>query len=214
LPEAVLHGEQYKSVEHQKESATLGMWIFLATEIMFFGGLILSYTVYRAIYPEGFAEACNHMNTTLGAINTAILICSSFTMALVIHFTRMDNRKNQLRCLFLTAFLGCVFLAIKFYEYYEHYREGNVPAINFHYHGKFPQQAKIFFSLYFTMTGLHALHLIIGILIVLSVLILTWRGKFNSQYYWPVEFVGLYWHFVDIVWIFLFPFLYLIGKGG
>ncbi|PWT88867.1 MAG: cytochrome oxidase subunit III [Acidobacteria bacterium] len=203
---------QFDSLEQQHDSATLAMWTFIVTEIMFFGGLIAAYTIYRNLYPAAFAEASRTMQVIAGAINTAVLICSSFTMALAVHSAQIGNRRRLLLFLILTMTLGSVFLGIKFYEYSVKFHEGHFPNATFHFAGQYPAQAKLFFSLYFLMTGLHALHMIVGIGVLFVLLVLSWRGKFNEYYYFPVEFAGLYWHFVDVIWIFLFPFLYLIGR--
>ena len=207
----------FDDIEQQREAGSLGMWVFLVTEVMFFGGLFMGYIVYRTAYPGAFADASLHLNTTLGAINTAVLICSSLTMALAVHSAQMGRRNRLIGFLVLTMLLGMTFLGIKFVEYSHKFTEHLAPGSAFTYPGPQAQQAELFFALYFAMTGLHAVHMIIGIG-VLSVLILqAWRGRFSAAYYTPVELSGLYWHFVDIVWIFLFPLLYLIGlhvEGG
>lgn len=201
----------FNDLEQQRKASTLGMWAFLITEIMFFGGLFTGYAVYRAAYPEAFAEASHHLDVLLGSINTAVLISSSLTMALAVHGAQVNDRKALIRFLLLTMFLGLVFLGIKLFEYAHKFAEQLVPGSNFHYEGAHAQQVQLFFSFYFAMTGMHALHMIIGIGILTVLVILAWRGRFSSVYYSPVELTGLYWHFVDIVWIFLFPLLYLIG---
>lgn len=201
----------FSDLEQQREASTLGMWAFLITEIMFFGGLFTGYAVYRAAYPEAFAEASHHLDVLLGSINTVVLIGSSLTMALAVHGAQVNDRKALIRFLLLTMFLGLVFLGIKLFEYAHKFEEQLVPGGNFSYAGAHPQQVQLFFSFYFAMTGMHALHMIIGIGILSVLVILAWRGRFSSVYYSPVELTGLYWHFVDIVWIFLFPLLYLIG---
>lgn len=201
----------FSDLEQQREASTLGMWAFLITEIMFFGGLFTGYAVYRAAYPEAFAEASHHLDVLLGSINTVVLIGSSLTMALAVHGAQVNDRKALIRFLLLTMFLGLVFLGIKLIEYAHKFEEQLVPGSNFYYAGAHPQQVQLFFSFYFAMTGMHALHMIIGIGILSVLVILAWRGRFSSVYYSPVELTGLYWHFVDIVWIFLFPLLYLIG---
>lgn len=202
----------FDNLEQQREAGTLGMWVFLVTEVLFFGGLFTAYVIYRTLYPTAFADASLHLDTTLGAINTAVLICSSLTMALAVYGSQVGNRTLLVGCLLLTLLLGTVFLGIKFTEYAHKFAEHLVPGSTFAYsnpaiHG----QAELFFSLYFTMTGLHALHMIIGIGILAVLVFQAWRGQFSPLYYAPVELTGLYWHFIDIVWIFLFPLLYLIG---
>jgi cytochrome c oxidase subunit III len=204
----------FDSLEQQQEAASLGMWVFLVTEIMFFGGLFMCYILYRTWYPEAYTAASHHLDVTLGAINTAVLIGSSLTMALAVRAAQLGSRAATVTFLLLTIVLGSVFLGIKVVEYSDKFEHHLVPGPHFIWDGPtdVARQAQIFYSLYFGMTGMHALHMIIGIGLLL---VLTWmarRGVFTRGYYSPVENVGLYWHFVDIVWIFLFPLLYLIGR--
>lgn len=217
----------FDSLEQQKESSTLGTWLFLVTEVMFFGGLFLAYTVYRRMYPEAFLLASNSLNVVMGGINTAVLIGSSLTMVLAIWAAQVNWRKGIVLFLLLTMALGTAFLVIKGFEYHDKFVEHHVPALaDFHFEPEHPshhleqlaakdpnlqQHAKIFFSLYFIMTGLHATHMIIGIGILAVLAWLAWKGKYDAEYHNPLEMTGLYWHFVDIVWIFLFPLLYLLG---
>jgi cytochrome c oxidase subunit 3 len=202
----------FDDMEQQAEASTLGMWVFLVTEIMFFGGLFLAYLVYRWANPSGFQEASNHLNVTWGAVNTAILICSSLTMALGVRAAQIGlPPKSQVMWLVATMFLGSVFLGVKVIEYADKFTHHLVPGPNFVWQGQYPAAAEIFYSLYFCMTGLHALHMIIGLGIMTVIAVMAGRGHFDDDYYTPVEVSGLYWHFVDIVWIFLFPLLYLIG---
>ncbi len=205
---------QFDDLEQQREASTLGMWAFLVTEIMFFGGLFLGYSVYRFNYPEAFAEGSHHLDVTLGSINTAVLIGSSLTMALAVRGAQLGRRNTAVGSLLLTVLLGCVFLGIKAVEYGHKFEEQLVPGTSFGYSSTQvdPGQLELFFSFYFAMTGLHAFHMIIGIAILLVLVWKTWKGRFTPSYYAPVEMTGLYWHFVDIVWIFLFPLLYLIGR--
>jgi cytochrome c oxidase subunit 3 len=203
---------QFEGMRQQEESATLGMWVFLATEIMFFGGLILGYTVYRLKYAEAFAAGSHHLKMALGALNTAVLLTSSLTVALAVHAAHRGRRRALLTFLLLTVVLGLAFLGIKATEYYLEYAEGLIPGRGFSYAGPAPPaEVQLFFVFYFAMTGLHATHMIVGLAVMLVMAVLTWRGRFSGAYYSPVEVSGLYWHFVDIVWIFLFPLLYLIG---
>jgi len=188
------------------------MWTFLLTEVMLFGGLFLGYGVYRWSFPEAFAEASHHLDVWLGSINTAVLIGSSLTMAVAVHSAQTDDRRGLTRFLLLTILLGLVFLGIKGTEYLHKFEEHLVPGVGFAYPGPRAQHMQLFFSFYFVMTGLHALHMIVGIGLLAG---LVWRarhGRFSADYYAPVELIGLYWHFVDIVWIFLFPVLYLLGR--
>jgi len=203
----------FDSMAQQSEATTLGMWVFLVTEVLFFGGLFATYMVYRSQFPEAFAAASHELDVTLGTINTVVLITSSLTMALAVHAAQMGQRKLLMTFLILTMILGGVFLGIKSLEYYHKFTEHHVPGADFHFlEQKYAQHAQIFFSLYFVMTGLHAIHMIIGIGIMLVMLWWSWNGTITEEYSSPIEISGLYWHFVDIVWIFLFPLLYLIGR--
>ena len=202
----------FDSMEQQRDAAALGMWVFLVTEILFFGGLFLAYTVYRAQYSRAFAEASRHLDVTLGTLNTVVLIVSSLTMALAVYSAALGRRKAIMAFLGATMALGATFLGVKAVEYTHKFHDHLVPGAGFRFPGPNAKQAEIFFSLYFAMTGLHAAHMIIG-LGLLTVLVLQARkGRYGPEYYTPVEISGLYWHFVDIVWIFLFPLLYLIGR--
>jgi cytochrome c oxidase subunit 3 len=210
-PELRHHFEQ---PEQQFESATLGMWVFLVTEIMFFGGLFAAYAVYRATYPGAFASTSKYMDVVVGAINTAVLICSSLTMALAVRAGQLGQRKAIVWFLIATMFLGAVFLGVKVYEYEHKWEEHLVPGFNWHYEeAQYAQHAAILFFLYFVMTGMHALHMIVGEGLLLTLVVMAYKSRFSKNWYTPIEMVGLYWHFVDIVWIFLFPMLYLIGKS-
>ena len=205
---------QFDSLAAQSEATTLGMWVFLATEVLFFGGLFACYTIYRAWYPDAFAAASRSIDITLGATNTVVLITSSLTMALAVHAAQAGKRNLLMIFLVITMLLGVVFLGIKSVEYYQKFVEHHIPGPSFNFE-EFPQynkHAQLFFSLYFVMTGLHAAHMIIGLGIMLTMLWWAWRGIITPEYDSPIEISGLYWHFVDIVWIFLFPLLYLIGR--
>jgi len=206
------HAHQFDDLAQQHEASWLGMWIFLATEVMFFGGMFLGYTIYRSINPQAFASASNQLDVWLGSINTAVLICSSFTMALAVRAAQLGRRRPVMLLLALTMLLGAIFLGIKFTEYYAKFTEHLVPGSGFAFAAAYKDAAEIFFSFYFAMTGMHALHMIIGLGLLTAMIVKSARGRFSPSYYTPVEVVGLYWHFVDIVWIFLFPLLYLIGR--
>jgi len=205
---------QFDSLGQQTEAATLGMWVFLVTEVLFFGGLFLTYAVYRSFYPAAFSAASHELDILLGGINTAVLITSSLTMALAVHAAQLGQRRLLMIFLVVTMVLGTVFLGIKAVEYYHKFAEHHVPGATFQFEREHQRHAQIFFSLYFIMTGLHAIHMIIGIGVLLVMWIWAWRGRITSDYAGPIEISGLYWHFVDIVWIFLFPLLYLIGRHG
>lgn len=205
--------EQFESAAQQKEASTLGMWIFLVTEIMFFGGLFTAYTVYRSFFADVFAAASNTLSATIGGVNTAVLICSSFTMALAVRASQLGQRRALVWLLIATMFFGSIFLGVKAYEWNEKFEEHHVPGPSFHLEGERNQgQAQLFFSLYFAMTGLHAAHMVVGLALLAVMAYRAQVGRFGPDYYTPIDVTGLYWHFVDIIWIFLFPLLYLIGR--
>jgi cytochrome c oxidase subunit 3 len=201
----------FYSMEQQLEASTLGMWVFLVTEVMFFGGMFMAYIVYRILYPEAWVLGSHHLNVALGAANTSVLICSSLTMALAVRSAQIGSRKGQIVNLILTILLGSVFLVIKFFEYKEKFELHLVPGPHFDMTLPDANHQQLFFSLYFMLTGVHAAHMIVGIGLMFVMLVMAVRGTFSAEYYTPVEISGLYWHFVDIVWIFLFPLLYLLG---
>ena len=216
---ALLH--HFATEQQQKDAASLGMWIFLATEIMFFGGMFCAYLIYRYWYFGDFGAGSQSLSVVLGGTNTAVLICSSLTVAVAVRAAQLNQRKILVICLILTILLGLVFLGIKSVEYHDKFVEHHVPGASFHFPGHIPshpdipinqQHAQIFFSLYFVMTGLHALHMIIGVGLFAVITFHAMRNRYGSHYYTPVEVAGLYWHFVDIVWIYLFPLLYLIDR--
>src|SRR5947207_13054842 len=202
--------EQFAEMPQQREAATLGMWAFLATEVLFFGAMFLAYLVYRHLYPAAFAAASHHTLVTYGTLNTAILLTSSLTMVLAVHAAQSNQIKSLVRCLLLTVFLGCCFLGVKAFEYHADIREHLVPGHSFT--RELPAQAQIFWFLYWAMTGLHALHVTVGLGLLSVIARLSALGRFSAAYHNPVEISGLYWHFVDIVWIYLFPLLYLINR--
>jgi cytochrome c oxidase subunit 3 len=207
---------QFDTEAQQKDASTLGMWIFLVTEIMFFGGMFAAYTTYRGWYPQVFAVASSSLNEIIGALNTAVLLLSSFTMVLAVRAGQLGQQKMIVVFLILTLLFGGVFLGVKAYEWNEKFEEHHIPGqAAFHLEGVAPADqghAQLFFSLYFAMTGLHALHMVIGVGILLTLIMQARKGKFAANYYTPVDMAGLYWHFVDIIWIFLFPLLYLIDR--
>jgi cytochrome c oxidase subunit 3 len=281
---------QFDDMAQQKDSTLIGMWAFLAQEIMFFGGVFTVYLVYRSKFPMAFAAGSNHLDVVLGAFNTVVLIVSSLTMALSVYFAQKNNRNMQVLFIILTMIFGATFLGVKVVEYKQKWEDGLVPVAGWNkrikedahepaaaehtgehaldaesaaykeseefklkasrgefrwadislakmaergHNGrsflttdekngyytngrldpqKFESKVRIFFWIYFAMTGLHALHMIIGLGIMIWLAFRAWRGDFSIDYYAPVEISGLYWHFVDIVWIFLFPLLYLLGR--
>jgi cytochrome c oxidase subunit III len=239
---------QFEDLEQQHHADMLGMWLFLGTEVMFFGGLIGAYLVYRFTTPDVWAAASkNGLNLWLGTFNTFVLLTSSLAMALAVHHGETGDRKGQVRGLLLTMALGLAFLGIKSCEYYLEYREGLIPGANFSaHHLHLPtdedpsarsaeeaaevavttkeaavlsiplktfaeRRAQLFFVFYFTMTGLHFLHMVIGIVLLIIILQMARRGRFTPEYHNPLEIAGLYWHFIDIVWVFLYPLLYLVA---
>ena len=212
MAESSILAHQFDDLEQQHETATLGMWLFLATEIIFFGGLFTAYTACRSLYPDAFAAASHNTEVLLGSINTVVLLGSSFTMALAVHAAQQGKRRTLVTFLLCTIALGLLFLVIKFLEYHHKFVEHLVPGHGFRVEGPQPRQQELFVSFYFAMTGLHALHMVIGIALLAILVVLGWRGRFSRQNHNAVEVSGLYWHFVDIVWIFLFPLLYLIDR--
>jgi cytochrome c oxidase subunit 3 len=212
--------EQFSDLGQQHEVASLGMWVFLATEVMFFGTLFLGVYTYRYLYPEEFERASERLNWAIGGVNTVVLLVSSLTMVLAVHYAREGRQGKVLACLALTAGLGLVFLVLKGLEYYLDYKENLIPGWRFDpaewvsRDGLAPEQVprvKLFLLFYWVMTGLHALHMVIGLTAVAVMFFLTRRGLFSPEYYSPIDVTALYWHFVDLVWIFLLPTLYLLG---
>jgi cytochrome c oxidase subunit III len=229
----------FTSSEQQFDAAKLGMWLFLVTEILLFGGMFVAYGIYRSWYPELFAEASTQLDTILGAANTLVLLTSSLTVAWSIRGAQMDNRKVLFWNLVATVVLAGVFMVIKYFEYMHKFELGILPGAGFVFpegteftlgsleleartapaggdgyglgdHGITNQRAGLFFSIYYIMTGIHGLHVLIGMVAISILAVGAWRGKYTSAWYTPVENVGLYWHVVDIIWIFLFPLMYLI----
>ncbi|HVO80376.1 MAG TPA: cytochrome c oxidase subunit 3 family protein [Terriglobales bacterium] len=213
----------FADMEQQRDAASLGMWLFLSTEIMFFGGLFCAYLIYRYLHFNDFAAASQTLDIRLGAINTGVLILSSLTVALAVHAAQKGQRKPLVGYLLATLVLGLVFLGIKGVEYADKFEHHHVPGPSFHFesvpvkgHAEMPpaesSHAELFFSLYFAMTGMHALHMIIGIGLFSVLTFFAWKGRYTPEYNTPIENAGLYWHFVDIIWIYLFPLLYLISR--
>ena len=202
--------EQFDDIQQQHSAAKLGMWIFLATEVMFFGGLFLAYTVYRFTYGHVFVLASRHLDDVFGGVNTAVLLFSSLLMALAVRAAELGRRKQLVRLLLATALFGILFMTIKGFEYRKDFVEHLVPRFDFRWDGPDAANAELFFWIYFALTGLHAIHVTVGIVLILVLALFASAGKF-SQNFMPVEITGLYWHFVDIVWVFLFPLLYLAG---
>ncbi len=204
----------FEDLGQQHEASTLGMWMFLTTEILFFGGFFCAYAVYRLMYYGAFRAGAHHQNWQIGAANTIVLIGSSLTMALAVWAAQTARRRATVIFLLLTLLLGSVFIGVKAYEYSQHIHEGLFPGQLFtyvdHEHPDLTRGVELFMVFYFGMTGLHALHMIVGAGLLIWMIFRARRGDFGPEYYAPVEVMGLYWHFVDIVWIFLFPLLYLL----
>jgi cytochrome c oxidase subunit III len=227
--------------EQQRNAASLGMWWFLGTEIMFFGGMFCAYLIYRIKYFPEFAAASRSLTLWIGTVNTAVLICSSLTVAQAVRAAQMGNRKLQVKLLLATIFFGLVFLGVKAVEWHEKYTEHHIPTFDFNAknlmrgnqklfgldnlqndpskaqelqkkEAEIQQRSQIFFSLYFALTGMHAIHMVVGVGIFTVITWMAWKGRFTPEYHTPLEIAGLYWHFVDIVWIYLFPLLYLIDR--
>lgn len=218
----VLH-HHFDDLAQQRESHSAGMWLFLVTEAMMFGGLFLAYTVYRWLFPGAFAVGSSLLNVWYGSANTFVLLFSSLTMALAVHAAATGNRKRLVTFLGITWLLGAAFLGVKAVEWTVDYHEGLIPGVSwsffdrhpdeaagFRAQGFGPQNVMLYFVLYFCMTGLHAIHMVVGLVVVGIALLYASRGAFESGNDQPVELVGLYWHFVDIIWVFLFPLLYLV----
>jgi cytochrome c oxidase subunit 3 len=212
-PHHPAHAHHFETMEQQKEASTLGMWLFLVTEVMFFGGLLTAYLIYRLWYPTAWSEGSLELDIVLGGINTAVLIGSSLTMAFAVRSAQTGGRRSTVTWLLLTMGLGLTFLVIKFFEYKHKYDLNHIPGPNFVFEGPYADQVEIFISLYFALTGLHALHMLIGFGLMSVITWMAWKGRFSPEWYTPVEMSGLYWHFVDIVWIFLFPLLYLVDRA-
>lgn len=204
---------QFDDLEQQKESASLGMWLFIGQEMLFFGGLFAVYLVYRVLYPEAYAVGSAELDIRLGFINTMVLIASSFTMAMAVRSAQIGRQKALLGFLLFTFVLGGVFLGVKAVEYNAKFEHHLFPDDSFQFENKGVDEgaARLFFGIYFAMTGMHALHMVVGAGLLIWLMVLARMGRFGPDYYSPVENFGLYWHFVDLIWIFLFPLLYLLG---
>ena len=206
----------FEDLEQQHESASLGMWAFLVTEIMFFGGLFGGYAVYRNLFPEAFAAASRELDPVLGGWNTAILIGSSLTVVLAVHAAQRGRSRAIALWIWATILLGSAFLVVKGFEYHAKWEHHLIPGPHFQFHGAHGAEPtgheQVFFAFYFAMTGLHAFHMVIGIVLFAWLSLRALKGHFTAEHHPWIEMMGLYWHFVDLVWIFLFPLLYLIGR--
>lgn len=213
MADAASHlAHHFEDLEQQNEAVGLGMWLFLVSEIMFFGGLFAAYLVYRSLDPAAFAAGSHHLDVTLGTFNTAVLIGSSLTMALAVRAAQTGQRRSTVRMLLATLGFAVVFLGVKAVEYGSKFSHGLVPGPDFALRGTEEAGAELFFGLYFAMTGMHALHMVIGMVVMAIIAVRAHQGRYTPRNYMGVEVMGLYWHFVDLVWIFLFPLLYLLGR--
>lgn len=201
----------FSDAEQQAETAKLGMWVFLLTEILLFGGLFVAYAIFRSTHTEMFYNAHKHLDVTLGTINTIVLITSSVTIAVAIRCMRLGMKKQTLILLGTTVILAGIFLVIKYFEYSHKFHLGQLPGKFYTYTGIAGSNPHIFFSIYFAMTGLHGIHVFVGMIVISVMMFRTSKGRFSPEYYTPLELTGLYWHLVDMIWIYLFPLLYLIG---
>jgi cytochrome c oxidase subunit 3 len=201
--------EQFDDPEQEHEAAVQGMWVFLSTEVLFFGVLFASYVISRFNHPEAFAVASNQTVLVIGTINTGVLLASSFTMANAVRGAKLGNNKLTITCLLLTFILGLIFFILKGIEYYKDYEDHVVPGLNLVHKGA----QEIFWYLYFVMTGLHTLHLTIGLVTIIVITVMAWRKRFSIRYFTPVELAGMYWSFIDIVWVFLYPTFYIVSRS-
>jgi len=217
---ALLH--HFADAQQQKNAASLGMWLFLVTEIMFFGGMFCAYLVYRLAHYNAFAAASQQLDWRLGFLNTVVLLISSLTVVLAVKAAETGYRKQLVTYLVMTVLLGLTFLVVKGFEYREKFERHHVPGPTFQFTDTFddgaqkipvnPNEAQLYFSLYFAMTGMHALHMVIGCGLFTVLAVFAWKGHYSPSYFTPIENAGLYWHLVDIIWIYLFPLLYLISR--
>ncbi|MGN6093361.1 MAG: cytochrome c oxidase subunit 3 family protein [Luteibacter jiangsuensis] len=205
--------EQFDDAAQQRDAATLGMWAFLATELLFFGVLFAAYTVCRVLWPDAFASASRHTDLTLGGVETAVLLTSSFTVALAVRDVQLGGRRLATALLCGTAMFGLAFLAIHGLEYYDDYKAAVIPGIRYEEVGGIAAQERLFLFLYYVTTGFHGLHVGIGVVLLLIMAIRTHRAAFGPEYHTPLEISALYWHLVDIVWIFVFPLYYQVGRA-
>ncbi|MCX7978325.1 MAG: cytochrome c oxidase subunit 3 family protein [Bdellovibrionaceae bacterium] len=207
------HAHHFRDAEHEYQTAKEGIWLFMVTEILMFGGLFVGYAIFHTIYPEMFAEGAKQLDWRMGFVNTLVLIFSSFTMALGILYCQTNQQKKAVMALAATVLCGAIFMVIKYFEYTHKFHLGFYPGrfLDVATVGAQHQNLGMYFGFYFAMTGLHGLHVLIGMALIVWVMIRTMRGEFSSQYYTPVEGVGIFWHIVDLIWIFLFPLLYLVG---
>lgn len=207
------HAHHFESAEHEYVSGKEGVWLFLTTEILMFGGLFVAYALFKSIYPEMFRAAHTYLDWKLGALNTVVLLTSSLTMALSIHYIQKGENKKAIMNLWITLLCAAGFMVVKYFEYSHKIHVGMVPNKFFTFvlpEGT-PDNLAMFFGLYFVMTGLHGIHVLVGMGLIYWIIHRTKRGDFHPKKYTAVEGVGLYWHLVDLIWIYLFPLLYLVS---
>ena len=201
----------FATYEQQMDAGKIGMWLFLATEILLFGGLFVGFGLMQAKYPEAFVEAHHHLDKNLGFLNTVVLLMSSFTMVMAVHCAKTEQRRKVLVYLLITLACAAIFLGVKYFEYEHKIHDGLLPGKFYSHVGDTVPHQFVFFSFYFIMTGLHGLHILGGMGAITWIFFRAKRGDFNHKYYTPIDLVGLYWHLVDLIWIYLFPLLYLIN---
>lgn len=206
--------KQFDDPVQQREAATLGMWVFLATEILFFGVLFASYTICRILHADGFAAASRRTDMLLGTVETAVLLTSSCLIALAVRAIRLDRRTSTWTLLLGTAALGVSFLVMHGFEYHKEFTEKLVPGIDFDQLGPDANITELFFCLYYFITGFHSLHVLIGVVVISVLAVRVARGTFGPSRYTTLELTALYWHLVDIVWIFVYPLVYLVGRSS
>ncbi|MBC7385335.1 MAG: cytochrome c oxidase subunit 3 family protein [Cryobacterium sp.] len=205
------HAHHFDSADHEFQASKQGMWIFMVTEVLMIGAIFVGYLIMRARYPEAFHEAHKLLNVKLGALNTAVLILSSYTMVRGVSAAQRGNNKLTIRMLMTTIALALVFCVVKYFEYSHKIHEGTLPGGNYTYAELSMPHVPLFFSFYFIMTGIHAFHVLVGIGLMTWMIKRVKSGEITPEFFTPVELVGFYWHFVDLVWIYLFPLLYLLG---
>lgn len=213
LPEAAVQ-QQFDDASQQKEAATLGMWAFIATEVLFFGVLFAAYVVCRWRFPLAFVEGSAHTDFAMGTAETAILLTSGCLAAIALRQIQLDRARQSAVLLMITSALGVAFLVLHGMEYHDEFEEGLIPGIRYTQTGPDARGVELFFSLYYVITGFHSLHVLIGVVLLLVIAVRSWRSAFSSAYYTPIEITGLYWSLVDIVWIFVYPAIYLVGSSG
>ena len=205
------HAHHFKGGMEEFEACKQGMWIFLVTEVLFFSGMFVAYAVLRVFYPDMMKDVHHLLDWRMGALNTVILICSSLSMALAVSASQRGEKEKIIRNLWITLIFASAFLVVKFFEYSHKIHEHILPGALYHYEELKVAKAPLFFSVYFVMTGIHGIHVIIGMAIIYWLIRRASRNEFGPTYFTPVEITGLYWHFVDLVWIYLFPLLYLVS---